>query len=65
MTHKIDQENRGPWEVCKNLTVPSHADKITTAPNQKPTLEFVLFWFNLICAQPHKLFSFKHYRVWK
>ena len=30
---------------------------------QKPTLEFVLLWFNLICTWPHKLFSFKHYRV--
>ena len=39
MTHKIDQENRGPWEVCKNLIVRSHADKITTAPDQKSTLK--------------------------
>ena len=31
--------------------------------HQKPTLEFVLLWFNLICAGPHKLFSFKHYHV--
>ena len=27
------------------------------------TLEIVLLWFNLICARPHKLFSFKHYRM--
>ena len=34
-----------------SLVFPSH---------QKPTFEFVLLCFNLICAQLYKLFSFKH-----
>ena len=24
---------------------------------------YLLIWFDFICARPHKLFSFKHYRV--